>query len=384
MISHNSVKKLNNADYDPKDISTFNDPPLAQRPAGDIFVRRSLEALSIDPATSLATFRAGNETLSEPLKRISRDSCDNCVLKFLKPSEFADRTLTKINSSKLTTLLPTYIISRYKEINEMEPIVTHTQNTPVYYSSKQEKFIIPMDKSIFDEIDPSDITSKLSKDALKVFKILPKADKTHSFAVVGASLSEVKKAVHHSSKLMEELTSAYRDLFISYKSGERVIVFEYDVRTSDEDPDRSIKHGPSYTTAEISKVMTSRTVDYNFFQAVKIKDRLYLTDENGVVEKGAIISFKEELSIPKSEHEEKRTELIDNYYLLYRKSAYILIPYTNDDWDLIKTIDSKLQAFFKDLENALLSVKTEPKSLDNSLYNMAGSKLLALTNNGKK
>ncbi len=106
----------------------------------------------------------------------------------------------------------------------------------------------------------------------------------------------------------------------------------------------------------IKNLMFATSANMVYFQAVKIDSYFYLNKEDGTIDPMAAVHF-----------DHRETDLSDTESFICRsdESAYLVMPYTDDSWAMIRDIHEKMSALFESLNNLMLSTKTSnTKALD--------------------
>ena len=353
-FTQESMKKLNGEGYQSDDNRTYTSEPLSYTPWIDVKHHLSI----------LEDKHSGNVLISTELGSFfgscfeeTKTKAENRVFFFPKASSFY-RNVKLIETSKMTTLYPTWFIKRYK----IKEKFFYSQKTNIYYDVKSARFFIVMDERFFDEISVSEVL--LDKEGINATTYSGKDGKTY-LAIYADTISDLKSEMIDKGKAFDQIHNRYKQHFLNLQDLERVIVLRYD----NENQDTNLKkHTNQFTVPNISdresvyEHLYRQKMEFEFFQAAKTDDGLfYLIDEDtGLIQSKSIIYIKEsETSV-----DFIRTEKQDRNGLLDGGDTFIIMPYSDKDWDLIKVINEKLISLCTDLESLFQSTKTEIGILD--------------------
>lgn len=369
-LTHDFLCAQSGEDYSPSDIRTYRDEPLALNPSDEIYFRRTLEAeskqqTSIGGGTVFQTTK-GNVLINPIL--VNRDSCENMVCKFPAAKDFEKGNIVKIKSLKLKTLLTKRLVERYR-FNKHVPNVTHIQSVPIFYNSKSEKFFVTFDVEFLDDFSYNDLEEGIKEFDLKNYN----GKKNASFLAIEAdTLSDLKNKTDKFGSLIDNFAKFYRQLFIDYQRAERIIVAMFDAKTNERDgyiPDKLYNYK---SPDSLASYLHSSKADFCFYQAAKVNDKAYLIDSEGKISHKCVLHIAPEETVSKLDKDFVAPKGLGGFkFHSDRLSAYLIMPFTEQDWDILNDLDSRLKKLYLEIEQVLFKAVTPHTEMDLSITSLA-------------
>lgn len=346
-LSHERLCQINGEDYNPRDNRTFKDKPLSMSPYRDILIRIGLEKISKQGARSSCAENTCYGTILLP--SMAKDIGVNNVLQFPQVSDFENSV--KIKTVKVSTLLPPSLIRRYQR----EEAPFYRQSVPIYFNTKSEMFFSPLDKRFPIELASSEFGVVLS-DKIKRTGL---SRKSVQFYLEAKTLKELVDLLKSVSKDTDHIRH-YMNYFVNFNKAERVIILHFDRTLNDGDIDKALFRGEEH-----NQLIEKQSAKWSYFQAVKVDNTLYLMDEEGNIDKKNTLAYDPELFV-------SSLEPVDNslgFRLLAdkRNVASLIMPYSQDSWNIVTGLHARLNALFDEIQHVLLSAKQGPDMLDKPL-----------------
>lgn len=358
-LTYAMLLEMNGEGYIPSDNRTYGGSPLSMSMAGDIALHIAMPkeaGRGFTCETSLHGSFHGNSSEETRIK------AQNSVLHFPKASSI--KSFIKIENRKITTLIPTSLIERYS----IKGNVTYSQPTNIYYSTDTNEFVVLMDERFFDQMTTTELLPKRKGSGLKTFS--DKKSRKLYVGIVGKTVEELMNNMSTRDKEspFSKFVDYYNRHFLSLEDGKRVIVIRYKTKIGDEiGKTTSQSCVPNYSDYEsVANLMMKHSMDFEFFQAAQIRSMFYLMDESGEIDPKGIVYFKEEETDPdfvRKSIEESRNYSDDGL-------SFVIMPYSQENWDFITNLSNKLGQICKDLESFFLSSKTPVGELDKPFNEM--------------
>ncbi|MCF2903225.1 hypothetical protein L1267_22925 [Pseudoalteromonas sp. OFAV1] len=369
MISHTELVEINGPDYNPSDLRTHIDSPLTGGPAEDIYVRLALELLGKGKVASSCLYRTKQGTFFPAMDTPSMDSCANKVILFPKLKDFSGTTVVRIKNILACNLLPANLAKRFNMHH-------HIQSTPIFFDHKKEIFFVCFDMNFLSDIHINQIQSELSKyDEFNIIRIKGKKVLTYNAKTIAVLKKDIERSGSDSN--FSKFLSFYRTLFIDFTQGKKVIIFDYSHDDKNHDLGRitnsKFKHS---NTDKIAQLMSNFNLRYSLLKGLLLEDRIYSLDENDQVLVDCAIPYDKRSTIPK--HIQQKATSLQDVYLGPVSNAYLVLPYSDADWELLSNLDKRIKNIFSELESVLLNSKTEVGQLDTSLSELSGQSLSSI------
>lgn len=355
--------------YKADDNRTYIDAPLATKPHLDIAYHIAAPNRGKNSNTVVSTlFGSFMGNIYEETYR----KAGNRVFHFTKASNFRDN-VKSIVTVDLPMLFTTWHIERYNILKDF----TYRQQTNIYYDVKGQYFFVAMDERFFDNFETSEIYYQEDHRNEKIkAQIKNTKDNKELLIIYADTIEELKKEIEEDGNTFDILHKRYKQRFLNLQDLEKVIVLRYE--TENEDTLKN-KHTNQFS---ITNNRDNNAIDFimrqnmamEMFQAAKTDDGFYyLIDENtSEIQTKAIIYIDEDKTSIEYINQEKNCE-----YGTYKGgSTFLIMPYSESDWDMLKNIQNRLHSICRELESILQSSKTEVGKLDKPI-----SSLDALTHN---
>lgn len=369
-LTHEFLCDQNGEDYSPSDIRTYCDEPLAFSPSDEIYFRRTLEAESKAKMSSgggsVFQTTKGNVLISPTL--INRDSCSNMVCKFPTTKDFEQGNIVKIKSIKLKTILPKRLVERYR-FNRNIPNVTHAQSVPVFYNSKSEKFFVTLDVDFLSDFSYTDLEEGIKEFGLRNYN----GKKNTSFLAIEAdTLSDLKNKTDCFANLIDGFAKFYQQLFIDYQRAERIIVAMFDAKTNERDGYIPDKLDNFKSPHSLASYLHSSKADFCFYQAAKVNNKAYLIDSEGKISHKCVLYIAPEETVSKLDKDFEAPKGLEGFkFHSDRLSAYLIMPFTQQDWDILLDLDARLKKLYLEIEQVLFKAVTPHTEMDRGLTTLA-------------
>ena len=298
---------------------------------------------------------------------------ENKVLHFPKASDFAD-SIQKIEDKKLTTLYPSSLIEKY----DLKDNVSYSQKTPIFYDKKAGLFFVAMDERFLVDITADEIIDGGLKN-VRVYQ--NKTRKSNYLAFTAITTSQLISDLKEKGKTLDIVKTIYRRRFLKMRDAKRVIVLKFETDNQDSMTTKGTSQFniPNYSDRDsVIDLMYRQKMEMEIFQAAQIETHFYLMDELGIINPKAIINF----NVNETDYDKNKAEVEDELTYKTRNGGltYLVIKYTQEDWDFIKNLQEKMHQLSRDLESFFLSTKTEiglsDKSFSEGISSSLAGKLL--------
>lgn len=351
-------EKENGNGYKAEDNRTYIDSPLSTNPSLDIAYH--IAAPKADSkgnsviSTLFGTF-LGN-IYEETYRKASQS-----VFSFTKATHFKDN-VKSIVTADLPMLFTTWHIERYNIVKNF----TYRQQTNIYYDVKGQYFFVAMDERFFDKFETSEIYYPEDNKNEKIkAKIKNTKDNKELLIIYADTIEELKKEIEEDGNTFDVLHKRYKERFLNLQDLEKVIVLRYE--TDNQDSIKSKHSGQFHITNnrcnDAINFIIRQNMKMEMFQAAKTDDGFfYLIDENtGQIQTKAIVYIDENKTSVEYIQNEKNSS---QYHLHSGGDTFLIMPYFEDDWNLLKAMQEKLHAVCRDLEAFLQASKTGLGELD--------------------
>jgi hypothetical protein len=347
-VSFEEIQQLNGADYDPKNNRTYQCQPLLKSPASDIKAHLAL-ANAKKMSNSLYQTPYGHfygEKTVELTEKVN-----NMVLHFPKAANFSQ--IKQLKTALLPSYYPSWIVERY----QVGDNINYHQNIPIFYDTKFDRFLVFLDGSFFDVIKPSALHFTQSEH----FTLYEGKDKKMYGAFIADTMTCLVKEVLSLSKDSPYSTHLvkYRQHFLDATDGERVICLALKREDFDNSSFNLLSSVHSDSNKSLlNKVMTQCTLKFEFYQGALINETIFMMNEDGTLYPDLMLCCEKILR--------NREEVIQIHH--HDDFTYLVMPYTDDDWTMIKTIHSRLVALLQDLEGFFKQGYNQDSLMDKNIH----------------
>ena len=302
----------------------------------------------------------------------------NNVLHFPKARDVDVNGFTEIKKKKLGTLYPMSLVQRYDmEENNLE----YHQNTPIFFDSKKEKFVVLMDYRFCRDINISEL-GKI--DGLVMYN--DKKDK--SIIYIGVSYDTIAETTK-SNETFDALKEAYINYKMTLQQGEKVIIVR--TETLDDDKLSIFNHARANLSEYLGKSIFSTSFDFEFAIAIRFKDRYYLIDDNGlIIKKSAFFLKKEEVQKISNKIEVFNGIVANDKQLgagLFgfnesENQTLLVTAYSEQQIEIVKRVKQRIHEIHAELSELFGSTATNNNELDDGILSLpSGSTIKRLTDN---
>jgi hypothetical protein len=359
-ITHEMMLAENGDNYNPTDIRTYTCKALSNNPSSEVAIHLSLYNSHKSGKSHFAGgwvetpygghFCESSVEFNEKLLAMS--------LNFPKAANFNQVKLLK--SVKLPSLFPSWMMERYEKNDE---VVLH-HKTPIYYDSKVDMFILFLDTEFFRQTTPTGLNFKNTYHT-EVYKgkdgkyyAAFKADSMKSL-IDCMSLSDNKSP-------LKQYVQLYRQRFLDATKAKRVICLAMKIdchQNPDNDPNNGLPgssirlNSDSASRANretIERLIIAQKTEFELYQGALIDDLIYLMNEEGTINPNAIMCSVK--------HQRQKKQIIKMHD--HNDFTYLMMPYTEADWNSLKTIHDRMFNLMKDLSNFFSAGYNENELLD--------------------
>jgi hypothetical protein len=360
LVTHEIMLENNGKNYNHLDIRTYTCKPLANDPSTEVGIHLSL----------YNSFKNGRSVFSGSWSKTPYGGhfCESSVefsikirkmaLNFPKASNFNQVKLMK--NLDLPSLYPSWMMERYKKHKNV--IIHH--NTPLYYDTSTDKFILFLDTEFFRETTPTGLN-------------FGKTEHTDTYKgkdgkLYAAFRADSMKELLSCMSLQDEnssfckYTEIYKQRFLDAANAERVICLAMKTESHHE----AVKNNNNGLSGNsiilnsdaasksnrkvIQQLVIAQKVEFEIYQGALIDNLIYLMDEEGNINPTAIICSVK--------HQRQRKEIIkidkhDDF-------TYLMMPYTETDWNLLKEVHKRMFNLMKELSDFFVSGYSENELLD--------------------
>lgn len=360
-LTYQMLCEMNGENYNPSDNRTYNGAPLAMSPVEDIRLHLAMPKDENTRGSSAENSLLGSFFGCSYVE--TQTKAENSVFHFPKASSISG--FIKIESRKITTLMPSSLIERYK----IKGQVTFYQIANIYYSTKSHEFIVLMDERLCKDMTPTEILPNEKNPNIKLFN--DKKDNSVVYlGITGKTIIDLidNLSLRDKNSPFYLLKESYQRHFLSLEDGERVIVIRYKTLGNSEiSKTHSQSSVPNFSDYDlVADLMTKQSMDFEFFQAAKIRNLFYLMDESGTINTKSIVYFDEKETDPEYIKANDKTSMYGEKGGL----SFVIMPYSDDNWNFIKNLNARLSQLCKDLEGFFLSSKTPVGELDKPFSEM--------------
>lgn len=332
---------VNGRDYKPSDIRTHKDEILSYSPKEDVRIRKTVCKMG------QSSFGGAFHSLIGLIEAYTgtveaNKSSFTPVLYFPSAKEL---NMVNIKSLDVRTVYPKCMIERFKMVeksqetkSELQELILLHHSANIYFSPAEEFFYFFFDERFFQDFAVDSIQHLLPESKnIFVYKNL--------LAIKHKDISELKKYL--TSQEYIDFLNNYALSFIDFSKGEEVILLKY----QSSNKNLILGHRAPEYVDHLFKVSTN----IQFVKAIKFGQNLYFYKDGLVYPQYALPLNDREISL--------------QYYNSYKdvKSLSldtplgVLIKYTDEDWNLLISLQKKLDDISKTLEQFFMNSKTEDK-----------------------
>lgn len=281
--------------------------------------------------------------------------------------QFATSKVTGLKAIKtilLETLLPMSLVSRYGLGAEK---LTHTQQTPIYFDAKLEKFVVLLDKRFLrdinlDELKLDDEVFPLMRASITAYEPWHPGSESKSLGMLFDTIDDIRNACKKDTpnSVYGMLKGLYRTYRLLQFKGEKVIV----IKGMNKFGQRAqILRG---VNADSSTHAVSTTAYYlEFVVAYKFGNQFYLVTEDGKLDQ------RKSFSLDKLKHQNP-----DSTSGIMAEGDVLVAPYSDHQLAMLTTLAGKLNAFHEDVMSFLKGSERKTEQLDAPLGSVQSKGLL--------
>ncbi len=339
---------VNGRDYKPSDIRTHKDHILSYDPIQDVRIRKTVCKMNTSSNCGATKTLIGYVEAKTNTVEANVASFTN-VLYFPLAK---DINMVMIKSLDVQTVYPKVMIERFKMVEQsktgrenLSSIIRLTHSANFYFSPSEENFYFFFDVRFFDNFSSESIKHILpvSKNIF-VYKNL--------LAIRNKDLTELKNYLKSEEYL--SFLNDYSNLFLDFSTGEEVIFIKY----------KSSKQN-FLLSSRLNEVdyFSKSSSNLQFVKAIKFGKYIYFYKDGQIDAKSCQSLNNNELSLD-------TYQSFKNEILTGDTPLTLLIPYSDEDWNLLTSIQLKLEEISKTLEDFFVSSKSEPQKgiqFDNKL-----------------
>lgn len=379
--------EINGQDYKASDNRTHKDPILSYSPREDMRLRKTVikegqQSFGCQSRMTLTGLYIMANTGTEEANKTSFTP----VLYFPKSNEI---NMIKVKSLDFQTIYPKSMIERFQMVERHESnkcsiqdsaILSHSKN--IYFDSKTERFFVFFDERLVNDLSEKALLPILPKeDKVKFQFIYNLKDRSKTFLGISAqSISDLKFYLTAYNSSYKKFLKDYCNLFMDFSKGQKVIILKYSHNDSEQSKKVINSLMERFNNNKTPLDYQSVLMQMDFFTGVKFGGYIYFYDKTGNIDPNNCIIFNETAT---RVHETKQTTdltlkleqaiTIDN-----NLSVFTVLNYTDEDYNTLLHIKSKLSEVADMLNNFFVSGKTEVGQLDKPLseLNLSNIKLL--------
>lgn len=363
-ITHELMLKRNGENYKPDDNRTYIDTPLSSSPYLDVKNHISIPIGGQNGNALISTNQGNFIGISTSA---TAEKAENRVFFYPKASEFRDN-VKSIERKKLPCLYPTWFIERYG----IDKDFCYRQSTPIFYNVKKKHFFAVMDERFFDDFNQSEILS--GNKNLKAKAYSGKGGKTY-LGIYSKTIEDLESEFKDDDKTFAKLEARYKQHFINLQALERVIVVRY--QTDNEESMESEHSNQFYAYSHNNKntafnYIFRQNMEFEIFQAARTEDGYYylIDEKTDVIQPNAIIRINEKETSLDFQRSKKERHSLDR-----GGETFLIMPYSEKDWDMIMNIQKKMHQLCRELESFLQAAKTDVGALDSPISSNFSSAL---------
>lgn len=318
---------INGTDYNPRDNRTYKMPPLSNKPDVDIQNHLAVpdnndRAANVTVTTNKGTF-FGN-FFSETVIQSER------LVLHMPLAKDLDINFTRIESKKLPTIYPAWLIQRYGIENLSSDLVTYAP-VDIFLNKRNKEFVMFLDESFLDSIDPKLVLAGTTS-CVAVYQ--GKNDKKYiGFSsknyldLIELSNCKSVQLKNNICRSFLQIADNYLALTMNAKLLEKVIVVTY---FNDQDNDGMIK--------SVDFDSHSSAIKFNFWVGARHLDTVYPFLADGTIDTTKAIH-------PDRQHVKKES-------LFKTKSITRVMTYTQEGHDNLFQLKNRLD----DINQSLLTL----------------------------
>jgi len=299
-------------------------------------------------------------------------------------SKMFKKNVLEITKQKMNTLYPQSMIERFN----LGDNVCYSQKTPIFFCVQSNNFFIAMDERFLEDITFNEVI-EMVEDRANIDVFEEKRSNRKFLVIKAKTIPLLLKEMALEDSAFSKLIEGYKQRFLNMANTERVIVVKYEIDKNDLNGRRGNNQftAPNYSDKNaVAKLTMSQKMEMVIFQAAKLNNTYYLISEEGIINPKAILFFKDEETetrkikaqkdyLRSDYSEEEKSIMLQN-----NGHAFLVIGYTEEDWNFIKGMHLKLRNLCEELESFLLSTKTTEglpdKSFSEGKMGNLGTKLL--------
>lgn len=339
---------INGRDYKPSDIRTHKDDILDFSPKQDVRIRKTVCKMNQNSFSGSTNTLIGR--VEARLGTVESQQASFTPVLYFPLAK--DINMVSIKSLDVDTVYPRCMIERFKMVEQAQTMkqnlldlirLRHSAN--FYFSPSEENFYFFFDERFFDNFSVDSIKALLPES--KMITTYQVKQKIY-LAIKHKDISELKKYLHSEEYI--DFLNNYANSFLDFSQGEEVILIKYKPLNNN----FIFGHLRNSSLEEVDHFYKNST-NIQFVKAVKFGKYLYFYN-NGKIN-------------PKVAYPLQDKELSTQFYLSYKDSSFsdnmltVLIKYSQEDWNLLISLQNKLDEISSTLEQFFLSSKSEDTGL---------------------
>lgn len=277
--------------------------------------------------------------------------------------------LKLIKSIQLRTLLPMSLVHRYELGAEK---LDHIQNTPIFFDSKLEKFVVLMDHrflrdmSLHELREDEELWTKFRK-MFTAYPAQPVKGEITSIGLLFDSLDELRKSLTDraegtSFQILEMLYKGYR---LSQTGGQKVIIVR-GLSVSNGKPELFDNlRIQDHETHEL----TSSSYCLEFLVAFQFEQRYYALTKDGRLDQTKMLVLDKR----RGQQPSALDEMINPNC---KQQALLILPYTEQQHQMLLALSNRLNSFHQEIMNFFKGSEMHQERLDAPLGQNGHTSLL--------
>ena len=340
-----NMARLNGCDYNKNDVRSYKIPPLSNNPFGDAEIHLAMPPEAANGGAVVVRTNQGNflgGMFEDTPKKAAR-----AVFSYPTMSEIkTGKGVAKVDKRKVMTLYPLWILERYG-IKGLSSDLEVYDEADFYIDKKTKQFMYFLDVDFLEKISVNELANGVSK---KDFSIYSSKEGKEFFAFVVNDFDDFFIQDSDYSKAFERVSQNYFELMLDAKKLESVIVVNFK-----NDDNMVKKETPSFD----SRFFLSTSLDWSFFKAARYNSRIYKIDSDGKI-------LTTEKIVVSRDHASK-CKLLGSGLGNTNHDMSLIIPYTEKDWDLLITLNERLNLIKDTIGDLFSKSKRDDENTDSSV-----------------
>lgn len=343
--------------YDKLDNDTYTDV-LGATPRDDVLLH-----MFRDPNGRVTRTGQDGSTITGNFTSESETTARDHVLQFASPKVTG---LKIIKTLMLNSLLPMSLVHRYGLCAEK---LVHSQQTPIFYDSKNEKFVVLLDKRFLRDMSMNEL--KVDNDLFDRFRKCLEAYPLNAVPGetpnVGLQFDTIEEIRNSFNKDLPEspfglAKALYRQYRLLQSAGEKVIVIKGLTKFQEE---AQLIQGIRGDCS--SHALTTSAYYLEFLVAYRFGRQYYLAKANGELDQ------QKSFHLDKASHQNPKD---GSFRLAESESNLLVVPYSDSQIAMLTMLAGKLNAFHEEVMSFLKSSELKTEQLDAPLGSVQPKGLL--------